>query len=262
MKDVLSYLDHRAQRGGELHLSATRQMQGESRAAMFWPSAFTARAVRKVREQLRQVAQNYIETIGEIIASDIHSVSKDARMRALEHLSIETRDLHSDAFYDALSEFEDASFSIFSSEIASQTTRDLGQVLKRYRNHALRVLMLADVRHISREEARDQVISEESDGGVKLWFRDSAYRKIPSHKFARKLWRQVLRDHWVQVYMKTLAEYGDGKAVVWHEDPKHGSFGIELNAAERDYGLEDLDSVFHPNAGVLPVAKKFMETVR
>ena len=256
MKTFLDDLEWISERHGDQHRTLIAAFLNESKSAMAGHLAFSRVGADRLKATLSDIALTYLEMNEEKIEEILPEISKDAHRAALEHLRMSDAEIDADQLSELLGDVESASSSFISGEIVSQVNRDVNQVIRDYRNASIRASMLAE--NVGQQAANIQVMIDEMNSGRKLWFKDRAGRKIPSQKYVRRLWRQVLRDHWVQVYIKTLAMFGETKAVVWHEDHKHRAFGIELDILEPDYGLHDIDKVFHPNSRALPVAQSYM----
>lgn len=259
MKDILDEIDHLAEMAGARHQVFVEAILSTRQRAMTGPHAFTAKDVRQLRLDLLEIGDTHIWAEDEIADDIFETLTGRALERAQSDLGLSDAKQIEGALSDALSDAQSASTTYLSGEIVSQINRDANQVLKSYRNSALRVLTLADSRGISRDDAAMTVMMDEMGMNRKVWFMDSLGRRLSSRKYIRRLWRMVLRDHWVQVYVTALQAYGERRAYLWHPDVQHRSHGMILDLDEADFGLEDYESIMHPNARVLPIAERVME---
>jgi len=261
MKTLLDDLDLISDQASTRHLSASLVFMNQSRQAMTGHLAFSRAGAADLSSDLTALAWTYIENEEDRVGDTLDQLSKDAHRRAKEHLGVTDAEDDEMTLSELLSSSEETSENYLTSEIIAQVNRDVNQVVRDYRNAALRTLMITDIGTMSREDANMQVMIDELNTKRKLWFRDRAGRKLPSQKHIRRLWRQTLRDHWMQVYLQTLAMFGQSVAVIWHPDPGYHAFGTVIEISEQEYGLDDIDKVFHPNSRALPVASAYMESI-
>lgn len=259
MKALLDDFDLIADRAGKRHMSVIGTFDNERKRAMTGAKAFSRSGVSGLTRSLTSLAWTYIENETDRIHDAVSEISQDATRRALEHLSVNVSKTSQDELSGLFSETEDASVKYLTSELVAQVNRDVNQIIKGYRNAALRAVMKADIDGISREAANMQTMIDETISNQKVWFFDSVGRKLPSQKHIRRTWRMALRDHWVQIYTRTLTAFSVSKAVVWHPDSSHKFHGEPLQLTEVDFGLSNFDQVFHPNARVLPVTDNYMK---
>lgn len=259
MKELLDYFETEAEAARERHLVFIASLTGEAQRAMVGHHAFTAIGARDLKSALVEIGWSYVENEAWRLGDIFSALSERAQKRAQSHLGLSDAVKHEDALSELLKDPEDASASFLKGEIVAQVNRDVNQVVRSYRDASLRVLMKVDLGAETRDTAKVQVMIDEMNAKRRLWFRDRAGRRIPSQKHIRRLWRHVMRDHWVAAYMATLAGYGEKDALIWHVDPSHRAFGQVMRIGESDYGLDDYEEVFHPNARALPAARAFME---
>ena len=259
MKDVLDTLEHLSTAAGDRHLLLTGTLNDQFSTATSRVGAFSSAAARELVSDMINVAQLHLSEEETRIEDALRAMSEDAHRRAKDHLSMSDSKFSEVELTELFSQPEDMSGSYLHSELVAQINRDVNQLRRHYRNASLRVVMKSDMSDMTREQASRDVMVEEMISRKKLWFNDRAGRKIPSQKHIRRLWRMVLRDHWVAVYMSTLARFSVEEARVWHMDPSHRSYGLQLSVTDPDWGLENINEVFHPNANALPVAPAYLE---
>jgi len=259
MKQTLDDIELTADESGRRHLTAIEMFFKESRQAMTGFEAFSHAGSLTLRAALQSLAWGHLSVEEDAVENEMRFISQEAHRTALTHLDISHEQTSADAFTELVIDAERAAASYLADEIIAQTGRDVNQVLRDYRNASLRALMLADVSDMSKQEANTSVLIDIMNmRRQRLWFTDRAGRKFPSQKHVRRLWRMTLRDHWVMIYLRTLAVHGETHAFIWHPDPQHKFYGESMKIAEADYGLAEADKIFHPNARALPVARKYM----
>lgn len=259
MKTLLDYLDQSATDADRRYLILTDALIAETRRGMIGQSAFSPAEARRVKNNLILVGRSSLSSEELRIESTISELTESANRAAFDHLGLTLRQSIVNAPSDALTASEETSISYLLGEITSQVNRDVNQALKDYRNAALRAVMKADLTGVSRDNANSQVMLEEMNARRKLWFTDKSGRKVKSNLHIRRIWRQAIKDHWMQVYLQVLSSNDISEAVLWHPDISHRHYGETLSITEPDYGLPDHQKVFHPNSRAIPVARSFME---
>ncbi len=259
MKLILNEFDRLAAEADDRHQMLINALTQESRQGMVGFHALSPAQARRTKSQMITIAQLALGTEEAQMEVEIKGVTESALRAAYDHLGINDPRNTPIALSEALSASEDASVSYLLGEITSQVNKDVNQTLKDYRNAALRAMMKSQIEGISREKANETVLLEEVNADRKPVFTDRAGRRIKSNLHVRRVWRQALRDHWVQTYLHVLSSYGISEAVLWHPDVTHRYHGAVIKITEPDYGLDDKNRALHPNSRALPVAKSYME---
>lgn len=187
----------------------------------------------------------------------LNGIASDAHRAAFHHLGSETSDEALSSLTEQLGDAVETSESALVGEITAQINRDVNQIITSYRRDALRVSMISQAQGISNTAAAMRVLA--APGQEKPGFVDRAGRRTPSHTHVRRTWRAAMRDTWMTVYLQALSLHGETEAVIWHEDPNHGAQGVIMDLTVPDYGVENLDRIFHPNSGALPMARRQYE---
>lgn len=252
MMNPLNAFEEIAERARDRHVVLTEAMIGTFINTM-QSQGLNPRAAKALKSNLIDIASTAIETERALIRSELKDVSNNALQRLFDHLGVSASNERKQSFSDVLSELEDASDAFISDEIIAQISRDINQLVMQYRALAIKAITVAEIHNISRAEAEMRVQIETSGSAMKLWFKDRAGRKIQSHKFIRRLWRQIMRDHWVAVYVHGLSVNGHNFAVLHHPEPQHFTNGMVMQLDAEDYGLADIDKVFHPGSRALPM---------
>lgn len=150
---------------------------------------------------------------------------------------------------EALSDHLSAVYEHVRSEIAVQLERDASAITQKHRKLGLQVKTYAAANGWS--EAATLVHLRLAERTLKFYFRDRQGRKWPSQKYVRTVWRHALLALYNEVYLFTLAERGQTRAVVWHPDP-NSRYAGEVIALDDEPSLpsyEDIkEDAFHPNS--------------
>lgn len=188
---------------------------------------------------MRLVQSTHMTTLSELAQGHVAQLSELAHIEADAHLKqYEARDalMLSGAF---LKESEQSAQEYLIGEVSSATERNLNALIREARRAAL---MGAGIR----AEA--------------LRLMDAGGRRIPPSVHFRKVWRSVLRDHALIVYASIMRENGVGELTFWNKNEMSVHSGRRINIHERNFGIEDVEGVFHPNSNTVPVhSKKYEE---
>ena len=261
MKFVLNELDRKATEAGDRHRLLTDAMRQISLQGMVGNKALSPLQGRHVKQDLITMARNALDTEEARIEVEISALTKEALRAVHAHLSINDSRNTPNALSEALRASEDASVSYLLGEFTSQVNRDVNQTLKDFRNAALRAAMRSQLTGTPRDAANQSVLMEEMQADREPTFIDRAGRRFSGNTHVRRIWRQALRDHWVQVYLQTLASFGISSAVMWHPDVAHRFYGVPIQITDPNLGLKNKEKILHPNSRALPVARTYMEEV-
>lgn len=259
MIDVLTHLDRTASVAGERYTMISGSFTGEAQRAMIGEQAFSASASRALKKTLTRIGVSALDTEDDIADREIGIITENARTVASMHLG--THDPRNDpkSLTNAVRDSEQHSLIFLSNEIAAQLSRDVNQTLKRYRNASLRAVMKSDVEMINRKSANEAVLIEEMKADKQLHFMDRSGRRVKNSTHIHRIYRQTLRDHWMQVYLQTTASYGVSEVAIWHPDRSNKYYGDTIKASEYEFGLDDISKAFHPNSRALPMVRSYME---
>lgn len=209
----------------------------------------SARQIARIKNNAYEMARSYINTELNLIGTEFEQIALEAQGSTLSSLAIP---LAQELSVDAL-ELTGASIDYLRTELSVQIERDIAWLVQSVRSANLQVVVSASSRGVPRQTAvLEYRIGNASE--LQFFFHDRRNQKWPSRKFVRAIWRHSLLNLYNETVLLTLAEAGQGTAVVVHANPQSDNHGMQVSLSSSSelptYG-EIRAEVFHPNSDAI-----------
>lgn len=194
------------------------------------------------RDRISSVVRSEVQNTRLRTADHVKEVSKRSLIEAVDHL------LTSDAY--AVNSVPESYLKTASDAAESFLVAEIGSIIERTSNAVMREVMRAEL-------MRGQY------DGSRVVFMDTIGRRVRSSLVVRKTWRSSLRDHAIILYAARMHVAGQMTLRLWNESSMSHHFGRTIDVSAQNFGIEDLEGVFHPNSKTVPVhPTKFMEMTK
>lgn len=243
---ITKRLSEIAEGAGERYLTVIFALRGSYDRALSANSPLAPQTNKLLSRDVFNISRMHLESEEKWLEELVWEVASQAITDALQALDLGNS---SPDGMDALSDHLSAIWEHLRSEIAVQLERDASAIVQKHRKLGLQVKTQANATGWS--ESATLIHLRMSDRALKFYFQDRAGRKWPSQKYVRTVYRGTLLALYNEVYLFTLAERGQRRAMIWHSDPNHRYAGT-LIALDDDPKLTTYESIkedaFHPNS--------------
>ncbi|MGV1754835.1 hypothetical protein [Agrobacterium sp. CG674] len=247
-------LSHYADQAAERYRHLTDAWQHLYSRALSSPDFGTGGQIQAVVAEAYQIAQSYLDSEGDAIASQLHEIAVEAQGLAKRKIADSDDDLLAIDAQTHLSESQ----RYIRDEIVAQINRDIANIRQTLQRAVLDVSMLARTRRLN---TRAAVVTWRmtTDEAVNFAFTDRRSHRTPSAKFIRGLWRQTMLSVHNETTLMTIADHGLNQAAVLKLEE-----GVEIHVDTiwldgQGTSYSDIRvGLFHPNSnaylGVLDVS--------